>query len=110
MAKKTVASKKSAAPKVEAPKAPAKKAAVKKVAAKAEPKPAVKKAVPAKKAVKAAPAAKAQPAAKPVVSDIERYNRIAEAAYFIAEKNGFAGDSTAYWIAAEKQIAAELGG
>jgi hypothetical protein len=34
------------------------------------------------------------------------YKMIQDAAYFIAEKDGFAGDPHAYWSAAEAQIAA----
>ena len=96
MAKKTSV-KKTAAVKSEPVKAPAKKAAVKSAApVKAAPKAAAKKATPVKKAV------------KPVLTAEERYRRIEEAAYFLAEKNGFAGDSAAYWVAAEKQIDAAL--
>ena len=34
----------------------------------------------------------------------ERYRMVQTAAYFIAERDGFAGKSTDYWIAAELQI------
>lgn len=34
----------------------------------------------------------------------ERYKMIQEAAYFLAEKNGFAGNPADYWGAAEQQI------
>lgn len=34
------------------------------------------------------------------------YKMIQDAAYFIAEKDGFTGDPHAYWTAAEAQIAA----
>jgi len=30
-------------------------------------------------------------------------------AYFIAERNGFQGDSTEHWAAAEREIATRLG-
>lgn len=88
---------------VKTKKATATKAAVKpKVAAKAkasakkEP-AAVKKTTAAKK-----PAAKKSKAA---TSDLEqRYKMIEIAAYYIAEKDGFAGSPVDYWIAAELQI------
>jgi hypothetical protein len=94
------------------PAAPVKKAVVKKTVA-AAPKtakvPAVKKAaVPAaaKKAPAKKPAATKAPA-KPTPE--ERYNMVATAAYFIAERNGFQGCSTEHWIQAEAEIAAKLG-
>ncbi|HRD93147.1 DUF2934 domain-containing protein [Accumulibacter sp.] len=34
---------------------------------------------------------------------------VQSAAYFIAEKDGFQGDATAYWTQAESEIAAQLG-
>ena len=65
----------------------------------------------------AAPAAKkpathaATPAGKPAAPTPEqRYRMVQEAAYYIAEKNGFAGGSMDYWIAAEAQIEALLSG
>ncbi len=98
-----------------------KKAVVKKTAtAAAKPKstktPAVKKAVvpaaakkaPAKKAV----ATKAKPAAKRSVAQPtpdERYCMVQTAAYFIAERNGFGGCPTEYWVTAELEIAGKLG-
>ena len=65
----------------------------------------------------AAPAAKkpatraANPAGKPAaLTPEQRYRMVQEAAYYIAEKNGFAGGSMDYWIAAEAQIEALLSG
>lgn len=66
--------------------------------AKAAPKSAVaKKAAPARKA-SSAPSAE------------ERYRMVQEAAYYIAEKNGFAGGDMSYWIEAEAQINRLLSG
>ena len=44
------------------------------------------------------------------LSPEQRYRMVQEAAYFMAEKNGFAGKSEDYWAAAEIQISAELSG
>jgi hypothetical protein len=38
----------------------------------------------------------------------ERYRMVETTAYFIAERNGFQGDSTEHWAAAEREIAAKL--
>lgn len=38
------------------------------------------------------------------MSGFERYKMIEVAAYYIAEKNGFAGHAADYWVAAEKEI------
>jgi hypothetical protein len=81
------------------------------------------KAAPAPKAA-AAPAAKPAPAPKPVaikaptkvaaapaVSPEQRQRMIAEAAYYLAEKRGFAhGSHDADWAEAERQIDATLKG
>jgi hypothetical protein len=42
------------------------------------------------------------------MSGFERYKMIEVAAYYIAEKNGFAGHAADYWIAAEKEIDKKL--
>ena len=42
------------------------------------------------------------------VSPEERYTMITEAAYYIAEKNGFGGDNVQYWLMAEAEIDALL--
>jgi hypothetical protein len=74
-----------------------KKPAAKPVAVAAEKKPAAKaKAAPAK--VNLAP------------SPEQRYRMVQDAAYFIAEKNGFKAGSMDYWIAAEIEIEALLSG
>jgi len=44
----------------------------------------------------------------PSVSPEQRYNMIQEAAYHLAERDGFRGDPTGYWLAAEKHISEEL--
>jgi hypothetical protein len=82
-----------AAPKTTAakPAAPKKAAAPKKVAAK----PAAPKKAAAPKAAKKVTAA---PGAE------ERYRMVEVAAYYIAERNGFAGDPTVFWTEAEAQI------
>ncbi len=95
--KKAVKPKKASSAKTEAkPKAPAKP--------KASPKATVKtvnKETPAKKAA-------AKPAAKKTKTSPEnsqlRYKMIEVAAYYLAEKDGFAGNPVDYWIAAELQF------
>lgn len=42
------------------------------------------------------------------ISGFERYKMIEVAAYYIAEKNGFAGHAADYWISAEKEIDKKL--
>ena len=81
-------------------------------------KPAAKKAAPkAKKAVEPVaetvkPVAKAptKPAAakKPDVSPEQRYRMIQDAAYFIAERHGFNGDSAYFWSLAEAEVSSRL--
>lgn len=39
----------------------------------------------------------------------ERYRMVETAAYFIAERSGFSGDSTEHWAAAEREILTKLG-
>lgn len=81
-----------------AKKTPAKKAAPKPVAA--AKKPAAK--TPAPK--KAAPAPKKAPVAKAALTPEERYRMIQDAAYYIAERHGFNGDSAYFWSLAEAEI------
>lgn len=73
--------------------------------------PAVKKAaVPVaekKVTTRKAAAPKAKATAKP--SPEERYRMVETAAYFIAERHGFQGNSTEHWVEAERQIAGMLG-
>jgi Protein of unknown function (DUF2934) len=88
-ATKAPASAKKAAPK-KAATSTAKKVAIKKVAAK---KPTAKKVSTPKSGS---------------VSGFERYKMIEVAAYYMAEKKGFAGNSTDYWVAAEKEINKKL--
>lgn len=60
---------------------------------------------------KAAPPAAAPTAAvaKPAVSPAQRWKLVAEAAYYFAEKRGFApGHAMADWLAAERQVDAKL--
>ena len=90
-----------------------KASSAKKSTAPAKPEPAaVKKAAvsapaPVKKA--AASAAVAAQPAKAAVSPAQRWKLVAEAAYYFAEKRGFAaGHSVADWLAAERQVDAKL--
>jgi len=81
----------------------AKKPAAKPAAKTAAAKPAAKKPV-AKKAAAKKPAA---PMSKKVVAAPgaeERYKMVEVAAYYIAERNGFVGDPSAFWAEAEMQI------
>ncbi len=55
----------------------------------------------------AKPRAKASGSAR-TPSRAQRHKMIEEAAYFLAEKNFFAGHSVDYWVAAEAQIDAML--
>ena len=73
----------------------------KSTAKKAAPKAAAKKTV-----AKAAP--KAAAAKKPAVSPEQRYKMIEEAAYYIAERHGFNGDSAYFWSLAEAEINTKL--
>jgi hypothetical protein len=88
---------------VKTKKAPAAKAAEKPKAAAAK-----KETAATKKASTAKPTAAKKPAAKKTkaaTSDLEqRYKLIEVAAYYIAEKDGFAASPVDYWIAAELQI------
>ena len=100
--------------------APAKKVVAKKPApAVTKPKntktPAVKKALapaaatksPAKKTATAKVAATVKKMAASLTPE-ERYRMVETAAYFIAERHGFQGDSTEHWSAAEKEISERL--
>jgi len=87
---------------VKTKKAPAAKAGAKPKAAVAK-----KETSATKKASTAKTTAAKKPAAKKTktTSDLEqRYKLIEVAAYYIAEKDGFAGNPVDYWIAAELQI------
>ena len=73
--------------------------------------PAAKKPAAAKAAVavKKPAAAKKTAAPKPnKISPEERYRMVEVAAYFLAERNSFAGSPVAYWTAAESQISTLL--
>lgn len=77
-------------------------------AAKKSPAPAAAKKV----AVKKTAATKEKPVARKTVvkpTPEERYRMIQTAAYFMAEHNGFSGNSTEHWAAAEAEIARKLG-
>lgn len=77
-------------------------------AAKKLPAPAAEKKV----AVKKTAATKEKPVARKAVAKPtpeERYRMIQTAAYFMAEHNGFSGNSTEHWAAAEAEIARKLG-
>lgn len=108
--KTTVTAKKVVAKKATAPVAKPKNVktpAVKKAAAPvAVAKPPEKKVAPAKVAT-----AKIKPATKKIAANPtpeERYRMVETAAYFIAERHGFQGDSTEHWADAEKEIAEKL--
>ena len=49
-------------------------------------------------------------AAKPKVPAQERNKMVEQEAYYVAEKDGFRGDSRNYWITAEAIVAARLAG
>ncbi len=68
---------------------------------------ATKKAAPKKTESKKAPAKKASKKTSDM-SGFERYKMIEVAAYYMAEKHGFAGHAADYWIAAEKEIDKKL--
>ncbi|BBL72168.1 DUF2934 domain-containing protein [Methylogaea oryzae] len=64
-------------------------------------------AVPKTKAAAAPKRAAAKKPAAPAgahVSPEERYKMTEVAAYYIAQRDGFAGDAKAYWAEAERQI------
>ncbi|HEY9210462.1 MAG TPA: DUF2934 domain-containing protein [Methylotenera sp.] len=87
---------------VKTKKAPAAKAAAKPKAAAKKETTTTKKASSAKTTAAKKPAAKKTKAA---TSDLEqRYRLIEVAAYYIAEKDGFAASPVDYWIAAELQF------
>ena len=81
-----------------------KKSPAKKAAPKAAPKAVEAKKVVEKAAPKAAAAVKPAAPKKPEISPEQRYNLIQEAAYFIAERHGFNGDSAYFWSLAEAEI------
>ena len=94
------------------PKSPA-KAARKPAAAKASASAAEKKPEVRTTAAKAGTGAKtsARKATKGAeVTPEQRYRMIRDAAYYIAERNGFVGDNHAYWLEAEQAIDAQLAG
>ena len=62
----------------------------------------------AKKKTTRKKAAKKKTASKATVTAEQRYNMITEAAYFIAEKHGFMGDSVQFWLMAEAEVDAKL--
>lgn len=90
--------KKESAPKKTASKPAATKTSKSKSATADAPKAATKKTT----AKKASSKSKSVPA-----SPAERYRMIEVAAYYIAEKNQFAGSATDYWIQAEIEINAK---
>jgi len=84
-----------------------KKSSVKKAAPKAAAKKPVTRKAPATKAV--APKKDAVAETKPAPTPEERYRMIQDAAYFIAERHGFNGDSAYFWSLAEAEINDRLG-
>lgn len=84
--------------------ATAKKESSEKVA----PKKTATKSATAKKTTEAKPKAAPKKASKSAqASPAERYRMVEVAAYYIAEKNQFAGNATDYWIQAEIEINAK---
>ena len=75
----------------EVKKAPAKRASAKTTAAR-------------KPAAKAVAGDKSEASTKLAISPEERYRMIQEAAYYIAERHGFNGDSAYFWSQAEAEI------
>ena len=71
-------------------------------------KAAAPKAAAAKKPAAKVAAPKAVVSKKPEVSPEERYRMIQDAAYYIAERHGFNGDSAYFWSLAESEIDARL--
>lgn len=58
----------------------------------------------AKAAPKAAAVAKSAAPKKSAVTPEQRYKMIEQAAYFIAERHGFNGDSAYFWSLAEAEV------
>jgi len=102
-----------AKPKTAAQKAAPKKTTATKAAPAKKAAAPAKAPAPAKAAVKPA-AAKKAPAAKKTAKatwnpgNEERYNMIQVAAYYLAERDSFAGSPLGYWTAAEVQISSML--
>ncbi len=110
--KKKPAAKKSAVNKTTTASKPAatKPAVAKAAVAKPVAKKAVAKKPVAKKAAIKKPAVKKSNGSKPTkISAEERYRMVEVAAYFMAERNKFAGNPAGYWTAAEAQIKKMLG-
>lgn len=108
-----MATSKSATAKKPATKPVAKKTtatATTKTAAARKPAATVKKSGPVAAKKPAARTTKAAPAKIAAPTPEQRYKMVQDAAYFIAEKNGFQAGSMDYWIAAEAEIAALLSG
>jgi hypothetical protein len=102
-AKAAAVAKTPAAKPVAKPAAATKKPAAKMPAKAAAVKPAAKSAAtPKKSAVKPAAKKTVQPSAQ------ERYRMVQTAAYYIAERCGFQGNSTEHWASAEIEIAKKL--
>jgi hypothetical protein len=113
-----MATSKSTAVKKPAPKPAAKKTAttIKKPATTVK-KPAAKLSKPAAPVATKKPAAPAKaapanpaPAKTSAPTPEQRYKMVQDAAYYIAERNGFKAGSMDYWIAAEAEITALLSG
>lgn len=95
----------------------AKSATTKTTAAKRTAQPALKESTATTKArssatkptaPRKAPARKTHPVPRPTPE--QHYCMVQEAAYYLAEKNGFSGSSQEYWIAAEAEIERLLSG
>jgi hypothetical protein len=80
-------------------------AATKATATKATATKATKKAATTAAKKTAAPASRKR---KTTITPEQRFVLIQEAAYYIAEKDGFGGDPCLYWLQAEQKVAADL--
>lgn len=67
-----------------------------------------KPAIPATRATSPAPAQVVVKPAPKSISQAEWRSMVEQAAYYIAEKNGFAGNPEEHWAAAEAQVRGEL--
>lgn len=80
----------------------------KKSTPKSSKKKTAKKKTASKKKVTQKKSAKKKTASKKAPTPEERYLMVTEAAYYIAEKHNFTGDSAQFWLMAEAQIDAAL--
>jgi len=111
-AKKSTSSKTTSKTKTSASPAAKKSVAKKPVAKKTATPPAKKKATGVTSSLKKTASSKVKLAPNKGAQNPtpeERYRMVEVTAYFIAEKNGFQGDATEHWAAAEKEVNRILG-